>query len=290
MSLLPENDLSRPIIRLAQIAPVALAGLLLCGAAFAQSAGQRPVMAPHRAFYELSLLKTSGEASAPVSASGRIAYDFTGSACEGYTTTFRQATEMSSPEGEGVSTSMRSTSFESADHSTLTFRLETGSARRTPDIVEGSASRSGDGSLSIDLRRPAVMKTDTDHDALFPTDMMIRSIEAAHAGQITLATKLYDGSNEGDKVFYTLSVIGRPSAAALSDPTRDAPAMRDMRRWPVTVSYFDIGKADAPPAYLLSFQMWENGVSSDLVLDYGSFQLKGVLTKLEMLPHGECRK
>ena len=287
MPLLRENNLSRPVLGLASFA---LAGLLLCGAAFAQSADQRPVMAPHRAFYDLSLLKTSGEASAPVGASGRIAYDFTGSACEGYTTTFRQATEMSSPEGEGVSTSMRSTSFESADHSTLTFRLETGSARRTPDIVEGSASRSGDGSLSIDLRRPAVMKTDTDHDALFPTDMMIRSIEAARAGQITLATKLYDGSNEGDKVFYTLSVIGRPSAAALSDPTRDAPAMRDMRRWPVTVSYFDIGKADAPPAYLLSFQMWENGVSSDLVLDYGSFQLKGVLTKLEMLPHGECRK
>jgi hypothetical protein len=36
--------------------------------------------------------------------------------------------------------------------------------------------------------------------------------------------------------------------------------------------------------------MWENGVSSDLVLDYGSFQLKGALTKLEMLPISDCRK
>ena len=287
MPLLRENNLSRPIVRLACFA---LAGLLVSGAAFAQSADARPVMAPHRAFYELSLLKTSGEASAPVGASGRIAYDFTGSACEGYTTTFRQATEMTAPEGEGVSTSMRSTSFESADHSTLTFRVENSSPRHPPEIVEGSASRSGDGSLSIDLRRPAVMKTDTDHDAIFPTDMMIRAIEAARAGQVTMATKLYDGSNEGDKVYYTLSVIGRPSTAALSDPTKDAPEMRNMRRWPVTVSYFDVAKADAPPAYLLSFQMWENGVSSDLVLDYGSFQLKGALTKLEMLPLNACRK
>lgn len=275
--------------RFAQLAP-AIAGVFLCGAAFAQSASQRPVMAPHRAFYELSLLKTSGEASAPVGASGRIAYDFTGSACEGYTTNFRQATDLTSPEGDGLSTQMRSSSFESADHGSLDFRVETGSARGEPEIVEGSASRSGDGSLSIALRRPTLMKADIDHDALFPTDMMIRAIEAARAGQATFATKLYDGTSDGDKVYYTLSVIGRPSNEALGDPTKDAPAMRGMRRWPVKVSYFDIAKADSPPVYLLSFQMWENGISSDLVLDYGSFQLKGELMKLEMLPEGNCRK
>jgi hypothetical protein len=275
--------------RFSQLAP-AVAGVVLCGAAFAQSASPRPAMAPHRALYELSLLKTSGEASASVGASGRIAYDFSGSACEGYTTNFRQATEMTSPEGESISTQMRSTSFESADHGTLNFRVETGSARGAPEITEGMASRSGDGSLSIALRRPTIMKADTDHDALFPTDMMIRAIEAARAGQVTYSTKLYDGTSEGQKVYYTLSVIGRPTSEALGDPTKDAPAMRDMRRWPVKVSYFDVAKADSPPVYLMSFQMWENGISSDLVLDYGSFQLKGELTKLEMLPKGNCGK
>jgi hypothetical protein len=120
--------------------------------------------------------------------------------------------------------------------------------------------------------------------------MMIRAIEAARAGQVTYSTKLYDGTSEGQKVYYTLSVIGRPTTEALADPTKDAPAMRGVRRWPVKVSYFDVAKPDSPPVYLMSFQMWENGVSSDLVLDYGSFQLKGELTKLEMLPPGNCGK
>jgi len=264
--------------------------VLAPSAAPAQGAGEGVALAPHRAFYELSLLKTSGDPSAPAGASGGIAYDFTGSACEGYTTRFIQNTDIEAQEGEGVSTQMRSTSFESGDHSTFTFRIESGPAQQPPEIVEGSASRESDGTLSIDLKRPTILKSDTDHEAVFPNHMMIQAIEAARAGQATYATKLYDGTNSGDRVIQTLSVIGRASAEPLADASKDAPAMKGMRRWRVTSSFFDVAKLDDPPLYVLTFQMWENGVSSDLILDYGNFQMKGVLTKLEILPAKACGK
>jgi len=256
----------------------------------AQGAGEAVVLAPHRAFYELSLLKTSGDPSAPAGASGGIAYDFTGSACEGFTTRFIQNTDIVAQEGEGASTQMRSTSFESGDHSTFTFRIESGPAQQAPEIVEGSASRESDGTLSIDLKRPTILKSDTNHEAVFPNHMMIRAIEAARAGQATYATKLYDGTNSGDRVMQTLSVIGRASVEPLADASKDAPAMKGMRRWRVTSSFFDVAKLDEPPLYVLTFQMWENGVSSDLILDYGNFQMKGALTRLELLPVKACAK
>ena len=260
-------------------------------AAFAQEpAKERPVLAPHRAIYDLSLLKTRGSASAPASATGRIAYDFTGSACEGFTVAFRQLTELTPSEGETRSSDMRSTTFEAGDHSSLRFRVETTQGSGGSRLLEGAATRSGDGALSLDLRRPKPMKADLDHDAVFPTDMMIRAIEAARVGDSTVSLKVFDGSDTGDKVYQTLSVIGRPSTETRADSTKDQAAMKGMRRWPVTVSYFDLAKVDEPPVYILSFQMWENGVSSDLVLDYGDFQLKGEMTTLQMLPKGECRK
>ena len=56
-------------------------------------------LAAHRAIYDLSLLKSTGD-SAPASARGRIVFEFTGSACEGYAASFRQLTEVQSQEGD----------------------------------------------------------------------------------------------------------------------------------------------------------------------------------------------
>lgn len=246
-------------------------------------------LAPHRAVYDLSLIKGSGS-GAPVAASGRIVYDFTGSSCEGYTVAFRQFTELTPAEGEARPSDMRSTTFESPDHKTLRFRVEHLDGGRVTSTVDGLATRSGDGALSLEMTQPAPMQADLDHDAVFPTHMMLMALKAAQAGEAVLPLKVFDGSDGGDKVYHTMSIIGRPATQPLADATKEAPSMKDMRRWSVRVSYFDVNKIDAPPVYVLGFQMWENGVSSDLVIDYGDFQLKGEMTKLEMLPVVACRK
>ena len=272
----------------------------VCGVAFAMAGMAAPALAqtsqpahsplaPHRAVYDLSLIKGAGS-SAPIAASGRIVYDFTGSACEGYTVAFRQFTELTPPEGEARPSDMRSTTFESADHKSLRFRVEHLEGNRITSTVDGVATRSGDGALSLELRQPAPMQADLDHDVVFPTDMMMQALKAAQAGQAVLPLKVFDGSDGGDKIYHTMSIIGRPVTQPLTDATRDIAGMKDMRRWSVRVSYFDVGKVDAPPVYVLGFQMWENGVSSDLIIDYGDFQLKGEMTKLEMLPVTPCAK
>ena len=68
-------------------------------------------LASHRATYELTLLKSTGS-KAPSSARGKIAFDFSGSPCDGYTQEFRQYTEIEPTEGESRVSDMRSTTFE----------------------------------------------------------------------------------------------------------------------------------------------------------------------------------
>ena len=64
---------------------LALLSVPLTGTSFAQAA---PKLLPHRAVYDLSLDRAS-DRSGINGITGRMVYEFAGSVCEGYTTTFR---------------------------------------------------------------------------------------------------------------------------------------------------------------------------------------------------------
>ena len=84
----------------------ALAGVVLAFGLTPAYADAPAPLASHRAGYEISLGASNSEqpvnADAPVSASGLIAYEFRGSACEGYASNFRQLTELQRSEGGPV--------------------------------------------------------------------------------------------------------------------------------------------------------------------------------------------
>ena len=125
--------------------------------------------------------------------------------------------------------------------------------------------------------------------ALFPVAQLMKIIETAKQGGNTAEVKIFDGSDNGLKIFDTLSVIGRAPTSDADDPAvADAPVLKGLRRWPVSVSYFDPAKRDDQPNYVLGFDLYENGVSGALKIDYGSYVLTGKLTKFEILPQKAC--
>ena len=77
---------------------------------------------------------------------------------------------------------------------------------------------------------------------MFPTEHVRRILEAAHAGKCILEFPVYDGSETGEKVYNTLTVIGHaiaPDERVPTDAAGGQQALAGMKRWPVTVSYFD---------------------------------------------------
>ena len=54
----------------------------------------------------------------------------------------------------------------------------------------------------------------------------------------------------------------------------------------VRLSYFTQGEGERTPIYTLVFDLYENGVSGALTLDYGDFAIKGDMTRLDMEPDG----
>jgi len=266
----------------------AASALVFCLAAGTTGAlAQAVPLAPHRAVYDLTMIRSSGN-NAPVSARGRIVFDFNGSACEGYAVQFRQVTEMQASEGEAFVSDMRSATFESADHRTFDFKIDTSNNGRTSESIDGRAIRSRDGVLALTLRQPKPTKLDLARDVVFPTEQIFRILNAARAGQRTAAMDVFDGSDNGQKIYATMAVIGNELK---SPPTEDAArieAMNGVRRWPVVVSFFDVAKAAETPSYTLGFDLYENGISGALRLDYGNFVMKGEMTTLEVSQARPC--
>ena len=56
--------------------------------------------------------------------------------------------------------------------------------------------------------------------------------------------RVYDGSGDGSKIFETTSIIGKPIATAVKEKPAQIDALKNMRRWPVTISYFEADKKD----------------------------------------------
>lgn len=245
-------------------------------------------LASHRATYELTLYRSTGSKS-PTFARGRIAFDFSGSQCEGYTQTFRQLTELQPAEGPTRISDMRSTTFEDANGKVFAFKTETEIDDDPPDSIDGRAQRMP-GTVSVVLTKPKDEKLDIDRSVLFPTEHLKYILAAAEAGQHILEEKVYDGSETGEKTFQTTTFIGAPVTKAPIEQAAQIPLLKDMRRWPVTISYFDIDHKDELPNYVLSFDLYENGISRALRLDYGDFVLAGEMTSLELLPTAACAK
>jgi hypothetical protein len=273
---------------------IVLASIIVAGTAAGQHAGLAAApleLASHRAVYDLRLLESRGRRMLSA-VQGRIVYDFSGTACEGYALQFRQVTELDSGEGKVAVSDLRSTSWEDGAGKSYRFNFQNYVSRRLVESVDGRAERRS-GAIAVSLTKPKDRQFEIDAAMVFPTEHMKRIIEAARAGQSLLELPVYDGSESGEKLYNTLSVIGREIPAGERPPTdagANQPALAGVRRWPVTISYFERGKGegDQTPAYAISFELYENGISRALVLDYGDFAVAGEMSTLEIRDTKPC--
>src|ERR1700756_1913161 len=194
-------------------------------------------LAPHRAVYDLKLGQLRGK-RALEAVRGRIVYDFAGNMCDGYDLRFRQVTELNSGEGKFALSDLRSTSWEEGAAHSLRFDSQNYLDQKLVDSVDGHADKGPDGvTVKLLKPKPATMDIGT---AVFPSEHMRRIIAAAREGKTLLEVTVYDGSETGEKVYQSLTVIGKkiaPNEHAPTDAAAGQAAVAGLDRWPVTISY-----------------------------------------------------
>ena len=247
------------------------------------TAGAADGLAAHRAIYDL-VLKHSSENSGIDDMYGRMVYEFTGSACKGFNVKFRFVTAVDMG-GEKRLTDQQTTTFEDLPKGQFQFETKSYSDDKLSQNVRGEA-QAGKAGLEVSLNQPDRRKLELAKSS-FPTEQMIEVIDKARAGVHFFETRVFDGSDTGDKSLYTTTIVGdlvKPDTAKPETDGENPGVLAKEAYWPVTVAYFDdkTGK-DQLPTYRVSFKLYENGITRDLVMDYGDFILSGKLAELDLL-------
>jgi hypothetical protein len=119
--------------------------LLLAGGA--EAAG----VAPHRAIYDLTLLRAT-EGAHMRSAAGKLAFEVDGSRCEGYTVNFRMATKYRQESGESTLIDTLSTTYENAAATELRHQSKesvNGTARGSERITLNRKTAESEGTVEL---------------------------------------------------------------------------------------------------------------------------------------------
>lgn len=267
--------------------------VILSAASFAVAkADDKIVMVPHLAIYGLQL-ENAADKSGISALVGRMAYEFNGSPCEGYTTRFRFVTRINMADAPTRLTDQQTTSFESGNGKEFRFVSKTIIDHDVTNETDGVA-KIAEGGIVVNLKKPKEREIKLKTGA-FPTVQTEEVIRQAKAGRHFYRTVLFDGSDEADRLTEATVVVGDKQDAKADSETKLMGKMATEPYWPVTISYFnDDEHQDGLPVYRTSFLLYENGITRNLVMDYGNFSVRGKLETFKLFDdknaNGNCKE
>lgn len=265
---------------------LSLVALLSCS-----SAASAAALASHRAIYDLTVSKMNGN-SGYSNIEGKLAYELTGSSCEGWAVNYRIANRYAEAEKGTRVLDTQLTTWESADGlemnlSQKQFIDNSLDSEERLVVKRPKAGVEAEGTMTL----PKALEFKVLAEALFPSTHQAHILEAAKQGLTRDSSMVFDGS-DGEKTYRAITFIGKkrePGSFVLDQSNPQTETVRNLPSWPMSVSYYPADDDQAAtPVYQASFNVYENGVSTNLFMDYGSYVLKGTLTKLELLKSSPC--
>jgi len=248
-------------------------------------------LSPHRAVYDLEL-KSATKRSGVEGLTGRMVIEMTGSKCEGWSVNFRLVNDFQLLRGKSRLIDSRSTSWESADGSQMSF-FEREFIDNNPYAVTRLKATLRDGRVKQKLPKKKEFKIPA--ETIFPVAHQQRLIEKARSGIFRDKSVVYDGADH-ENFYQAITFIGKlKKGKKLSRTIKgngEKSLLSNTNFWPVSVSYFLLKSKvqQDTPSQQISFQMYENGIAGDLTIDYGDFAMTGKLTHLDKLPQTDCDK
>lgn len=259
------------------LAAVALSASLWTGAAGAE-------INAHRALYTMTL-GTSRTDSGVTGARGAMAYQW-GETCDGWTVEQRYKLTLSYAESQDVVIVSNFVTWESKDGLRYRFNQKETRNGTVDEEIRGEAQLDGPGkggTITFEMPSPKTMKLPP--GALFPSAHTILLIDKAKAGENFVSRQVFDGATVEGAVLVTAAIGGKVTPDP-QDPIKAA--ILQHPGWRVRLAFFPADVNEEKPDYELGMLLLENGVSRDMLIDYGDYTIKAKLDDIEPLPKPTC--
>lgn len=246
---------------------------------------------PHQAVYDISLIsKNAGTQILDITGEMRMSWHHD---CDEWITDNETKLTYSYTDGTIVPVTNDYSTVERLDGKSFTFA----SQRNTPEGIEetkGQALVSEEGVRKAYYTQPMQnTPIELPENTMFPMNHTLEIIRKAvnHDGHFFYAP-LFDG-NETMDVQYVNTFIGKEhdandqSIAPMVSDSIDADLLKS-RSWDLQLAFFNGAEDAATADYEMSVRAYENGVVSDIVVDYGQFALRQNLIGLKKLEPHRC--
>ncbi|MBV8888797.1 MAG: cell envelope integrity EipB family protein [Alphaproteobacteria bacterium] len=241
-------------------------------------------IAPHRALYTMTLGTTRND-SGVADAQGTMSYEW-GETCDGWTIEQRYRLKMRYAESDDVDIASNFVTWEAKDGLRYRFNQK---EKRNGDVdeeIRGEAKLDGPGKGgTATFEKPQPQTLNLPVGTLFPSAHTILLIDSAHQGENFISRQVFDGSTAENAVQVS-AVIGPPVP-----PDPDAgkkSALLQRPGWRVRLAFFPADASIEKPDYELGMRLLDNGVSQDMTIDYGDYQIRAKLDDIETLPRPGC--
>ncbi len=281
-------------------------------------------IAAHRALYTMTLAHSKTD-SGVTGAQGEMGYQW-GESCDGWTVEQRYKLTINYADSQDVKIVSNFVTWESKDGTKYRFNQKETRNGTVDEEIRGSAQLDGPGQggiVTFDKPQPQTMKLPP--GTLFPSAHTILLIERAEAGENFISRQVFDGATVEGAVLVS-AVIGskveprsnRPRSKGAADPKADADAKDDPSDpvaaakddpkakggsepdislndpvlqhpgWHVRLAFFPADPNSEKPDYELGMLLLDNGISRDMLIDYGDYTIKAKLDKIEALGKPHC--
>ncbi|HTZ36325.1 MAG TPA: cell envelope integrity EipB family protein, partial [Stellaceae bacterium] len=246
-------------------------------------------VAAHRALYSMSLAGAKAD-SGVTGAHGTMGYEW-GESCDGWIVEQRYRLTISYAESQDVDIVSNFVTWESKDGLRYRFNQKETRNGTVDEEIRGSAQLDGPGkggTITFEKPQPQTMKLPP--GALFPSAHTILLIQKAEEGENFVARQVFDGATVEGAVLVS-AVIGpkvEPKVQPAADQKADPAASPDpnakpnpdeqslannpvLQRpgWRVRLAFFPADQSAEKPDYELGMLLLDNGISRDMVIDYG---------------------
>lgn len=272
-----------------------LAGFLVLNAAAAQAGAKglisaekgRDHLVPHKALYDVKMISKRSSAQI-LNISGQMFFEWR-PGCEAWTTNHRFNLLYEYADSTPLKITSDFSTYETFDGKKLEFNSR---RKRDGEIYQkfrGHASKEKDAMEAL-YSTPDGLRFDLDDDVLFPMAHTIEVLRRAKAGEKFYTATIFDGSDEKGPTEVS-SFIGEPVnvMASLSSPSSGLDtSLLDAPAWNIRMAFFPQADSGTNPEYEMNVTFHQNGIISDMVVEYPDFSVSQDLVAIEKLEQAKC--
>lgn len=257
------------------------------------------LLTPHKALYDVSLISAKN-GSQIINIHGKMYFEWKPS-CEGWITNHRFTLDYDYADSPAMTVSSDFSTFEGFDGRSLNF-----SSRRKKDgeiyeELRGKAEfaeKDNTGSATYSIPDGLTFKLTT--GMMFPTTQTVALLKAAKAGDKFFKTTIFDGSDEEGPVEIN-SFIGKPfKTGDKADIFKRQTSFKPVATggidekllgpgWNIRMAFFPLKDSEVTSDYELTMAFHDNGIISDMIIEYGDFSVRQKLVALEKVSADTCK-